>query len=238
MRRRRPAARRTSSTTWRWVRISGPASSCRAWLCGPCSSAASTPSAASSAHSGLRAGRAAAGQRHGGQQRQALQPRQPAVAGRVDERGGERRRRDLRRGHRPGGERLGAVHARGVVRRGAERHRPHEVPGARPLGRAQQAPGRERVELLDRRPGLVALGAGQVDHGPHAAQRVAERGRVGEVAGGELHVHPLRPEPARIAHQAAHGLAARDEPPQHRGAEQAGRSREQDHASNPRGRVI
>ena len=74
-----------------------------------------------------------------------------------------------------------------------------------------------------------------MDHGPHAAQRVAERGRVGEVAGGELHVHPLRPEPARIAHQAAHRLAARDEPPQHRGAEQAGRSREQDHASKPRG---
>ena len=178
---------------------------------------------------GLGAGGAAAGQRHGGQQREPLQPRQPAVAGRVDERGGERGGGDLRLGDRARGERLRPVHPRGVVRRGAERHRPQQVLGAGALGRAQQPPGGEPVELLDRRAGLVALGAGEVDHGPHAAQRVAERGRVGEVARGQLDVHPLGPEPPRVAHQAAHGLAAADEPPQHRGAEQAGRSREQDH---------
>ena len=51
-RRRRPAARSTSSTTSRWVSSSGPASSSRSWPCGPRSSAATTPSAASSAHSG------------------------------------------------------------------------------------------------------------------------------------------------------------------------------------------
>ena len=72
-----------------------------------------------------------------------------------------------------------------------------EVLGAGALGGAQQPPGGEPVELLDRRAGLVALGAGEVDDGPHAAQRVAERGRVGEVADGELHVHPLGPEPPR-----------------------------------------
>ena len=88
--------------------------------------------------------------------------------------------------------------------------------GAGALGGAQQPPGGEAVELLDRRPGLVALGAGEVDDGAHAAQRVAERGRIGEVAGGQLHVHPVGPEAPRVAHQAAHGLAARHQAPQHR----------------------
>ena len=44
--------------------------------------------------------------------------------------------------------------------------------------------------------------------GVHAAQRVAERGRVGQVAERDLDPHPLVAEPARVAHQAAHGLAA------------------------------
>src|SRR5215207_2743391 len=43
------------------------------------------------------------------------------------------------------------------------------------LGRPQQAPRREPVELRDAGTGLVALRAGQVYHGADAAQRVAER---------------------------------------------------------------
>jgi hypothetical protein len=107
------------------------------------------------------------------------------------------------------------------------------MPGAGPLGRPQQAPRREPVELLDARSGLVALGARQVDHRADAAQRVAERRRVREVARRELDAHPLGPEAARIADQAAHGLAAREQAPQHGGAEQAGGSREQDHTAEP-----
>ena len=101
------------------------------------------------------------------------------------------------------------------------------------LGRAQQAPGGEAVELLERRARLVALGAGEVHDGAHAAQRVAERGRVGEVADGQLHAHALGPEPARVAHQAAHGLAPGHEPAQHGGAEQSGGAGEQEHAGHP-----
>jgi hypothetical protein len=103
-----------------------------------------------------------------------------------------------------------------MVRRGPERHRPQQMAGAAALGGAQEPPGGEAVELLDRRPGLVALGAGEVDDGAHAAQGVAERGRVGEVAGGQLHMHPVGPEPPGVAHQAAHRLAACHEAPQHR----------------------
>ena len=103
----------------------------------------------------------------------------------------------------------------------------------RALGGAQQPPRGEPVELLDRRPGLVALGAREVDHGAHAAQGVAERGGVGEVARGELDVHPFGAEPPRVAHEAADRLAPADEAPQHRRAEQSGRSCEQDHAGEP-----
>ena len=46
-------------------------------------------------------------------------------------------------------------------------------------------------------------------------------GRVGEIAEGELHAHALGPEPARVAHQAAHRLAARGQAPQQRRADAA-----------------
>ena len=53
----------------------------------------------------------------------------------------------------------------------------------------------------------------------HAAQGVAERGRVGQVAERDLDAHALVAEPARVAHEAAHGRAAR------RSAAAAARSR-------------
>src|ERR671918_167717 len=70
---------------------------------------------------------------------------------------------------------------------------------------------------------------GEVDDGVHAAQRVAEGGRVREVAERDLHPYALVAEPARVAHEAAHRLAPGDQPPQKRGAHRAGGAREQDH---------
>ena len=52
--------------------------------------------------------------------------------------------------------------------------------------------------------------------------------RVGEVAERDLDAHPLGPEAARIAHQAAHGLAARGQAAQQRGADQPGGAGQQD----------
>ena len=177
----------------------------------------------------LAAGGATAGERHRRQPGEPLQPRKPPVAGRVEQRAGERRRRDPGVRDRGRRERLGAVHPRGVVRGRAERHRPDEVldPGA--LGGAQQAPGGDRVQLLQRRSRLVALGGGQVDDRADPAQRMAKGGRVGEVADRELDVHPVRPDPAGVAYQAAHGLPPPDEPAEHRRAEQAGGTGQEQH---------
>ena len=62
-----------------------------------------------------------------------------------------------------------------------------------------------------------------------AAQGVAKRGRVGEVAQRDLHPHALLSQPARIAHQAAHRLAGGHQPAQQRRADRPGGAREQDH---------
>ena len=117
--------------------------------------------------------------------------------------------------HGPLRERLRAVDARVVVRRGAERRQPDEPLRAGPLGGAQQPRGGQPVDLLDRRARLVALARRQVDDDANAAQRVAPRRRVGQVADRELHAHALGAEPPRVAHQAAHRLAARREASQH-----------------------
>ena len=80
-------------------------------------------------------------------------------------------------------------------------------------------------------PRLVADGGGEVDDGVDAAQRVAERRRVGEVAERDLHAHALGPEPPRVAHQAAHRPPGGGQARQQRGADVAGGAGEQDHAA-------
>ena len=62
-----------------------------------------------------------------------------------------------------------------------------------------------------------------------AAERIAKRGRVREVAERDLHAHALVAEAARVAHERAHGLAVRREPAQQGGSHGAGGTREQDH---------
>ena len=112
---------------------------------------------------------------------------------------------------------------------GAERREEDEAarPGA--LGRAHQPQRGHRVQLLDRGARLVADRRGQVDDGVHAAQRVPERRRVGEVAERDLHAHARVAEPARIAHQAAHRLARGRQAPQKGAADRAAGAGEQDH---------
>ena len=75
---------------------------------------------------------------------------------------------------------------------------------ARALGRPHQAQRGERVQLLDRGARLVADRGRHVHDRVDAAQRVAERGRVREVAERDLHAHALLAEAARVAHERAH----------------------------------
>ena len=123
--------------------------------------------------------------------------------GRVDDR--RREHGVLERGldHGALGDRLGAHQPRAAARRGAERGEEHEPLHAGALGGPDQPPGGDAGELLDRAGGLVADHRGQVHDRVDAAQRVAERQVVGEVAEGDLHAHPLGAEPPRVAHQAA-----------------------------------
>ena len=97
------------------------------------------------------------------------------------------------------------------------------------LGRAHEPQRRQRVQLLDRAERLVADRGGQVHDGVDPAQRVAERGRVGQVAQRDLDAHALVAEAALVAHQGAHGAAVRGQPAQQRGADGAGGAREKDH---------
>ena len=87
------------------------------------------------------------------------------------------------------------------------------------------------VELLDRAARLVADRGGQVHDRVHAAHRVAERRRVGQVAERDLHPHALGAQPPRVAHQAAHRAAFGEQAAQQRGADEAGRAGKQQHAS-------
>jgi hypothetical protein len=147
----------------------------------------------------------------------------------IDRRDPERRRRERRLRH--GGLRkgLGAVRAQRVMRRGAERRHEHEPLDARTLGAAQEPPRREAVELLQPCGGLVAPRTREVDDRAHAAQGVAERGGIGEVAQRDLHPHAGRPEPARVAHEATHRVAARLQARQQRRSDPSGGAGEQEH---------
>ena len=66
--------------------------------------------------------------------------------------------------------------------------------------------------------------------GPHAAQRVAKRRRVGEVAERDLHAHAVGPEPPRVADEAADGLAGGGQAAQQRAADEARGAGQQEHA--------
>ena len=233
-RRRRPDAASTSRTISRWVSVSGPGELvARGAPSGARSSAASTAVGGVLGPDRLRAGDPAADQRHRGQVAEPLDPAQVAVAGRVDQRVGERRRRDVGLADRRGGQRLRALHPHRVVRRRAERRDPDEVPRADALGGPQQAPRGEPVELLDRRPRLIAGAAGEVHDGVHAPQRVAPRGRIGQVPDRQLDPHPLRPKPPRVTNQTTHRRAACDQPSHHGVAQQSRCSGHQKHCRSP-----
>ena len=82
---------------------------------------------------------------------------------------------------------------------------PQEVLGARRARPRAAAAGREPVDLLDRRPRLVALGAGQVDDRvftPRSAWRHDAGSERSPIASWTR--TRSAPEPPRIAHQAAH----------------------------------
>jgi hypothetical protein len=63
----------------------------------------------------------------------------------------------------------------------------------------------------------------------HAAQRMAERRGVGEVAERDLDADPRGTEPARIAHEASHCFPARREPRQEGRSDPSGGAGEQEH---------
>ena len=132
-------------------------------------------------------------------------------------------------GDRGVGQRLGALHPHRVVRRRAQRRDPHEVLGADALGGAQQPPGGQPVELLDRRAGLIACPAREVHDRVHAAQRVAPRGRIGEVADRQLDPHALRPELPWVTNQTANRGTASHQSSHDRVAQQSRCARQQEH---------
>ena len=101
-----------------------------------------------------------------------------------------------------------------------ERREEHEALDARALGGLDHPPGRDAVELLDRPVGLVADRGGEVHHGADAAQGVAERRRVGQVAEGDLDPNALGAEAARVAHEAANRLPGGGEAGQEGGADE------------------
>jgi len=79
---------------------------------------------------------------------------------------------------------------------------------------------------------LIANRRGEMHDGVNAAQRVAEGGRIGEVAESDLHAHALSAQAARVAHQAAHLSAFGDETTQHGGANETCGAGEQQHRPN------
>ena len=100
------------------------------------------------------------------------------------------------------------------------------------LGRAQQPHRRQPVQLLDPLRRLVADRRRQVDDGVDAAQRLAHQvgiRHLAEVAEGDLHVDPALAEPPRLAHQAAHVLAALQQQRQQPRADAAGGPGQQQH---------
>ena len=76
----------------------------------------------------------------------------------------------------------------------------------------------------------------------NAAQRVAEGGRVGEVAESDLHAHALRTKPPGVAHEAAHLGAFRHETTEYGGAHETCSAGEEQHGPNlaesPPGKMV
>ena len=68
-----------------------------------------------------------------------------------------------------------------------------------------------------------------MDDRVNAPERVAERGRVGELAERDLDPHALLAETALVAHQRADGPTVRGEPAQQRGAHGACGARKENH---------
>ena len=68
-----------------------------------------------------------------------------------------------------------------------------------------------------------------MDDRVHAAERVPERRRVGEVAQGDLDAHALVAEAALVAHQRAHRPAVHGEAAEQRGAHGPCGARQEDH---------
>ena len=116
-----------------------------------------------------------------------------------------------------------------MLRRRAERAEEDEALDTRPLGGAQQAPRRQAVELLEAGGGLVAPRAGEVHHRPDAAQRVPERGRIGQVAECELDPDPGRAEPSRVADQTPDRRPTGSEARQQRRSDPSRGAGEQEH---------
>src|SRR4029077_6017531 len=165
-------------------------------------------------------------------QRHPLQQRQPGVAGGVDDRGGKHRPVQIRLAYRLLRGRLCAVKARAVVCGSVECREEHEPSHARALCGPHDAPGGDPVELLDRAVRLIANRRRQVHDRVHPPQRIAKRRRIGEVAERDLHAHAQRPQPARVAHQAAHVHPVIHEPAQQRRAHLPGGSGEEQHRPN------
>ncbi len=114
------------------------------------------------------------------------------------------------------GDRLGAHQPGPAAGRGAERGEEHEPLDAGPLGGLHKPPSGDAGELLDRSPGLITDHRGEVNDRVDAAQRMAEREVVAEIAERDLDLDPLGAEAAWIAHQAADRGADGDQPPQQR----------------------
>ena len=70
-----------------------------------------------------------------------------------------------------------------------------------------------------------------MNDGVDAAERVAEREVVGEVAEGDLNPDSLGPEPPRVTDEAADRHAGSDEPPQQRSSDVSGGAGEQQHGA-------
>ena len=228
-RRSRPPARSARETASRAVIASGPAISATS---GPVASVASTHAATSSAQMGCtRAVPMVAGDRDDGEQSEQVEQPQLGVAGRVDQRATQDRRVE--------GESATARSASALVRCTRERWCAEAPSGLRKMNRCapaslggpQQPPGADSVDLLDRRVRLVALGGREVHDGRDAAHGVAEGGGVSEIADRDLDADALGAETARVAHEAAHRLAAGDEATQQRRSHPSCRSGQQQHAT-------
>ena len=68
-----------------------------------------------------------------------------------------------------------------------------------------------------------------MDHRAGPAEVLAVGARVGQIADRDLHADPVGPQPAGVADQAAHGLRARHEAAEQGGADEPGRTGEQQH---------